>query len=244
MEITLGLISNLPILPWEIQMVDGSLWKIGLRPLQLICHHSIGQTMWVKGSYCFKTKLEPLSYVTHPFFTLVELELVLKSSKLNKQPGPDLIRMELFKWLDGSNRLLLLDILNQWWKEGGVPKEVLHARVVPIFKKGDIDDPSNYRPISLLNSIYKLFTALIRARIQSAVEFKVSPTQFGFRPRRSTAHAAFIIRRLQDWSEQKNSELIPSSYRLGESFWESTSFQTVASNGQTWFFRTLFACDQ
>ena len=83
--------------------------------------------------------------------------------------------MELFKWLDGSNRLLLLDILNQWWKEGGVPKEVLHARVVPIFKKGDIDDPSNYRPISLLNSIYKLFTALVRARIQSAVEFKVSP---------------------------------------------------------------------
>ena len=176
-----------------------------------------------QGELLFQDKIGAPLVCDSSLFTLVELELVLKSSKLNKQPGPDLIRMELFKWLDGSNRLLLLDILNQWWKEGGVPKEVLHARVVPIFKKGDIDDPSNYRPISLLNSIYKLFTALIRARIQSAVEFKVSPTQFGFRPRRSTAHAAFIIRRLQDWSEQKNSELIPCSYRLGESFWESTS---------------------
>lgn len=160
-----------------------------------------------QGELLFQDKIGAPLVCDSSLFTLVELELVLKSSKLNKQPGPDLIRMELFKWLDGSNRLLLLDILNQWWKEGGVPKEVLHARVVPIFKKGDIDDPSNYRPISLLNSIYKLFTALVRARIQSAVEFKVSPTQFGFRPRRSTAHAAFIIRRLQDWSEQKNSEL-------------------------------------
>ena len=63
------------------------------------------------------------------------------------------------------------------------------ARVVPIYKKGDIDDPSNYRPISLLNSTYKIFVSLVRTRIQKAVDSKLSETQFGFPPNRSTSHA-------------------------------------------------------
>ena len=75
--------------------------------------------------------------------------------------------------------------------------------MVPIYKKGDKDNPSNYRPISLLNSLYNFLVVLIRARIQLAVEHKVSPTQFGFRPGRSTSQATFLVRRLQDWAEQK-----------------------------------------
>ena len=55
--------------------------------------------------------------------------------------------------------------------------------------------------------IYKIYTTLVRRRVQAAVEHKISSTQYGFRPRRSTAHAAYIIRRLQDWSEQKSGEL-------------------------------------
>ena len=70
-----------------------------------------------QGELLFQDKIGAPLVCDSSLFTLVELEhleLVLKSSKLHKQPGPDLIRMELFKWLDGSNRLLLLDILNQW----------------------------------------------------------------------------------------------------------------------------------
>ena len=78
---------------------------------------------------------------------------------------------------------------------------------MPIYKKGGIDDPSNYRPISFLNSLYRIYVSLIRARIQKAVGSKISETQFGFRPKRSTAQATYLIRRLQDWSEQKGADL-------------------------------------
>ena len=148
-------------------------------------------------------------------FDLEELHAVLKRCKVNKQPGPDCIVAELYKWLNRENRLFLLEILNQWWAGTQVPPELLLARVVPIYKKGDIDDPSNYRPISLLNSMYKIYASLIRNRIQRAVECKVTSTQYGFRPNRSTAHATYLIRRLQDWSEQKN-----ASFYLALIDWE------------------------
>ena len=54
--------------------------------------------------------------------------------------------------------------------------------------------------------MYKIYVSLVRARVHKAVEFTVSPTQYGFRPNRSTAHATYLIRRLQDWSEQKNAQ--------------------------------------
>ena len=119
--------------------------------------------------------------------------------------------------LNNENKQFLLDILNHWWTDATVPQDILLARVVPIYKKGDIDNPSNYRPISLLNAMYKIYVSLARARVQKAVEFKVSPTQYGFRPNRSTAHATYLIRRLQDWSEQKKRTVLSGIDRLGES---------------------------
>ena len=91
--------------------------------------------------------------------------------------------------------------------QGHVPIDLCEARVVPIYKKGGIDDPSNYRPISLLNSLYKIFASLVRSRMQQAVDPKLTNTQYGFRPKRSTAHATCVVRRLQDWSEQKSTDL-------------------------------------
>ena len=97
-------------------------------------------------------------------FSLQELHLTLKRCKVNKQPGPDQVIVELYRWLSPSNRQFLLDILNHWWAGGLVPHDILTARVVPIYKKGDIDNPSNYRPISLLNSIYKIYASLILSK--------------------------------------------------------------------------------
>ena len=97
---------------------------------------------------------------------------MLKPAKQGKQPGPDNIVMELYKWLDVSSRSCLLKILNSWWSNSCVPSEVVHARVVPIYKKGKIDEAANNRLISLLNNIYKVYAALIRNRMQVAVDSK------------------------------------------------------------------------
>ena len=91
-------------------------------------------------------------------FTFHEFEEALRLAKINKQPGPDNIPMELFKWMDATNRSWFLGLVNRWWAEKHAPDDVFLARVVPIYKKGDTDNPANYRPISLLNSIYKVYS--------------------------------------------------------------------------------------
>ena len=140
-------------------------------------------------------------------FRMEELVWSLKAAKKNKQPGPDNIQMELLKWLDDQNRQALLDLINSFWISKEAPHSLFAARVVPIYKKGDTDNAANYRPISLLSSIYKVYMVMIRRRMQNAIEDKLSSTQFGFRPGRSTSHAIYIIRRVQDFAEMKGTKL-------------------------------------
>ena len=78
----------------------------------------------------------------------------------------------------------------------------------PIFKKGDTDLPENYRPISLLTTIYNIYMIMIRKRLQVVLEDHLCETQYGFRPSRSTSHVFFLTRRLQDISEQQGSNMI------------------------------------
>ena len=141
------------------------------------------------------------------FFRIEELNWALKVSKNNKQPGPDNIQMELLKWLNDDNRRRLLSLINTWWVTKSADVELFQARVVPIFKKGEADNAANYRPISLLSSVYKIYMIMIRQRMQHAIEDKLSATQYGFRPKRSTSHAIYIIRRLQDYAEVKGTQL-------------------------------------
>ena len=115
--------------------------------------------------------------------------------------------MELLKWLNAANRQLLLRLINNWWQSKEAPTELFLARVVPLFNKGDTDNAANYRPISLLSSLYKVYMIMIRQRMQNAINDALSNTQYGFRPQRSTSHAIYLIRRLQDYAESKGARL-------------------------------------
>jgi len=139
---------------------------------------------------------------------LQELDYAIKKARANKAPGPDAITAELFKFLDRENRLSLLKLLNQWWSCESIPDEHLLAQVVSIFKKGNTDQISNYRPISLLNIIYKLFAAILQKRLADQIDPFVSESQFGFRKQRDTTQALYIARRLQDIAEQSGENVI------------------------------------
>ena len=123
--------------------------------------------------------------------TLLDFDQALKTTKNNKQAGPDGIVMELFKLMDAENRNLLLTIINHWWSNKQAPEAIFRARVVSIFKKGNTDLPENYRPISLLTTVYKVYMIMIRKRLQAVLKDHVCETQYGFRPSGSTSHAIF-----------------------------------------------------
>ena len=137
-------------------------------------------------------------------FTIDELDAVLKKVKNNKTPGVDGVPGELFKWLDQNNRKLFLKVANTCLRHEEVKQHHMNAVVVSIYKKGDASSLANYRPISLLNSCYKIMAALVKERLDSGLDARICSTQYGFRKHRSTAQAIFLARRLQDIAEKSN----------------------------------------
>ena len=144
----------------------------------------------------------------HTSFSLEDLQGAINKMKKRKAPGPDTAINELFMLLDDHNSLILLDFYNRIWERGEVPNSWKEAIVVSIYKgKGTDTDPSNYRPISLLNSIYKLFAAMLQHRLATQHETHLRTTQYGFRASRGTIHPLFILRRAMEWSEMTNNPL-------------------------------------
>ena len=66
------------------------------------------------------------------------------------------------------------------WKYEKIPEEWTEAIIIPLLKKGDRQDFSNYRGISLLNTVYKIFSKLIQQRLRPYTENIIKEHQAGF----------------------------------------------------------------
>jgi hypothetical protein len=128
--------------------------------------------------------------------TMNELKKAIRRLKRNKAPGPDELSVDILKELSHDNLKPLLAILLEWWEQEHIPDEALEAYIALIHKKGDSSLCENYRPISLLNTINKIIARIIVVRIQETVDKHLLPTQFGFRPNKSTGDAVHCVRRI------------------------------------------------
>ena len=95
----------------------------------------------------------------------------------------------------------MLALLNEWWHTEEIDDEIMKAKVVLIFKKGDKEDLGNYRPISLLNTIYKMLAAILQKRVATGIDKHMQKTQYGFRQKRGTAEALHYVRRMIEKGE-------------------------------------------
>ncbi len=96
-----------------------------------------------------------------------EIKAIIKKLKRRKAAGPDEIPVKILKELGEEGLWEIKNILNEWWNEEVIPEEQMRARVVMIYKKGDTSKYENYRPISLLNTLYKIFAAIIQTKSSS-----------------------------------------------------------------------------
>ena len=81
-------------------------------------------------------------------------------------------------------------------RTGHMPAEWKTKLVTPVFKKGDPTLPSNYRPISVATSLYRLFAAVLARRLTTYVDDRaghLAPSQFAFQKSLSTDHAHWIL---------------------------------------------------
>ena len=88
----------------------------------------------------------------------------------------------------------------QTFSSGKFPSSLKVSKVIPVFKKVSPLDPSNYRPISLLSNIDKIFEKLIYSRVILFLESNsaIYSKQLGFRKAHSTNYALMsMIERIQ-----------------------------------------------
>ena len=99
------------------------------------------------------------------------------------------IHYQLLKHLPVSSLLILLEIFNDIWKTGNIPKSWKEATVIPISKPDkDHTDPTNYRPMALTSCICKTMERMIKYRLTWFLEANntIIDYQSGFRRHRST----------------------------------------------------------
>ena len=72
-------------------------------------------------------------------------------------------------------------MINKWLNGKEVPEVITRSNVIRIYKKGNKVDLDNYRPKSLLNTIYKLNTAILQKRISDVLDVHLQATQYGLK---------------------------------------------------------------
>ena len=120
------------------------------------------------------------------YFTEISSETVyqtLKDMKSRKAAGPDNISAKLLKDSVSVTLPLLTKIFNLSLSEGVFPDDWKNAQVSPIYKSGDKEECGNYRPISVLSVVSKLFEKLVYKQIYSYLDENNVLTSFqsGFR---------------------------------------------------------------
>ncbi|CAH2084971.1 unnamed protein product [Euphydryas editha] len=117
------------------------------------------------------------------FKEINETEVIetIKKLKLKKIPGSDNITNEALKIAQKILAAPLSKLFNLILQNSETPTQWSEAMIILIYKKGDPKNIDNYRPISLLPSLYKLFSTVINRRISSILETKQPVEQVGFR---------------------------------------------------------------
>ena len=101
--------------------------------------------------------------------------------------------------LQVSHRIvpIFTELCNRCFEAGIYPSVFKIARVVPIFKSGDLNNINNYRPISTLLTLNKIFESVVLNRLKFFVKLHnlISLNQFGFHEGLGTTHAIFTLMR-------------------------------------------------
>jgi hypothetical protein len=134
-------------------------------------------------------------------FTENEVCQLMQDLDTSKSPGPDEVHPRELKELSSTISKPLTRIFNASLKYGKVPKTWKKGNITALFKKGDKQQPGNYRPVSLTCILCKLLEKLIRKEIMAHMNINnlLSDKQFGFLAGRSTTLQ--LLKVMDEWTD-------------------------------------------
>ena len=115
----------------------------------------------------------------------------LRGTKSGKAPGPDGICNEILRCLPESMQQSIHKFFILIWLTGHTPRSWKQSQTILIYKKGDPLQLSNYRPIALANTLYKIWTGMLTQAMSTYAEHfhLLADCQEGFRKHRNTMRA-------------------------------------------------------
>ena len=167
-----------------------------------------------------------------------EVKWALESITTNKASGGDGIPVELFQILIDDAVKVLHSICQQIWKTQQWPQDWKRSVFIPIPKKGNIKECSNYCTITLISHASKVILKILQARLQQYVSRELPVVQAGFRKGTGTRDQIINIRWIMEKARefQKNINFCfidyakafdcMDHYKLWK-FWKRWEYQTT-----------------
>ena len=124
-----------------------------------------------------------------------EVITIINQLNISKTSGPNSIPTKILQMISNDISIPLSKIYNIAVTKGSHPDKLKLVNVIPIFKKGSRLSVDNYRPISLLSNLNKIFEKIIYKRVNNFIEKHdlLYSLQYGFRSNHSTIHALINI---------------------------------------------------
>ena len=137
-----------------------------------------------------------------------EVKWALGSTATNKASGGDGIPVDLFQVLKDDAVKVLHSICQQIWKTQQWPRNCKRSVFIPISKKGNAKECSNYHIIALISHASKVMLKILQARLQQYVNHELPDVQARFRKGRGTRDQIANIR----WIIEKGREFQENMY--------------------------------
>lgn len=136
--------------------------------------------------------------------SVAEVHSALKGAATGKSPGSDGLPVEFYSRFWHTIGKDLVDVLNRSFQTGQLPKSLRGALITLLFKKGDRTDPKNWRPISLLNTDYKLCARALAGRLLGVLQHVVHPDQSGGVKGRYIGENVVLLRGIIDYTNESD----------------------------------------
>ena len=145
---------------------------------------------WQEYTELYKKDLQDPDYhdghYLEPDTLEYEVKWALESITTNKASGGDGIPVELFQILKDDAMKVLCSICQQIWKTQQRPQDWKRSVFIPISKKGNAKECSNYRIIALISQASKVMLKILQTRLQQYVNHELPDVQACFRRSRGT----------------------------------------------------------
>ena len=146
-----------------------------------------------------------------------KVKWALENITTNKGNGDDGIPIELFQILKNGAVKVLYSTCQQTWKTQQWPQDWKRSVFIPIPKKGNAKEYSNYHTIALISHTSKVMLKFLQARFQQYMNQELPDIQAGFRKDRRTADQTADICGIIEKAREFQKKYLPLFYGLCQS---------------------------